>query len=226
MLLSNYNMFSKKTTIFCAIASLVCIALYSYNQLTEYRIYFTPLLEYRRTSTEELNYNSTCTNLLQEGGFINDTWHPTGCSIHSYTKQDLQVCLLKRSQRKQKPYFIAFIGDSTMRQSYTSLIWLLLDKPADTWIDKPFHHFDKYTNNKFVYIVVNAASSGHKMITYLQNWNKPFGKESPDILFVGFNYHVALAGISKNACGRYKAQVQTVTDIYIIYSWRNSFCVD
>ncbi|CAG0914848.1 unnamed protein product [Notodromas monacha] len=66
----------------------------------------------------------SCGSLLTTGSFsrISNKWRPSLCSLHWYTKPEVITCAKKRAIRANRTEYIAFLGDSRIRDSFYAFI--------------------------------------------------------------------------------------------------------
>eukprot|EP00966_Prymnesium_polylepis_P120034 2773836-Prymnesium_polylepis.1 len=106
-----------------------------------------------------------CTHGEHLGRWLNQIWQPLHCSYEAVHATWLQQCAERHTYGKNRPLWLAFVGDSVMRGLFFDVLEKLLDKPADRSWGKAV------TNGKFDLNTSNGSAgsqldllSGHMRI--------------------------------------------------------------
>lgn len=159
-----------------------------------------------------IKHDTSCNTILHN---ININATSNGCLLHNYTIAQTCNCLLKLNTNKI--LFIAFIGDSTMQQIYTTVTLLLKSKyPKQTSENTFVVGKGKKIVTKCE--LIRFDSSGQKIIKYLQKWNTNFEIKSPDILFIGYNYHAAVNNPNTDGLLLHRYEVETIRNMLLLHA--------
>ena len=174
--------------------------------------------------------NLSCAYIGKEGQLVNNTWQPTGCSMHTYTSSEFQTCLIKRRNQTERSNHILIIGDSVMRQRYRALQSLIENN--NPFFKKNQHEEGQKYPNISTRIEYKFLPEAHNLVNFLGNWHVRYRNSTPDTIIVGFSYwKIAFAfprksnAVSEKYLTSYTNEVRQVIKMLEIHCNTTTTCV-
>ena len=119
--------------------------------------------------------NLSCTYIGKEGRLVNNTWQPAGCSMHTYTSEQFQNCLVKCRNQWDRSNYKLLIGDSVMRQRYRGL------QSNPFFLKNQYQEGQKYPKLS-TRIEYKFLPEVNIILKFLRNWPVTYKNSQPDTL--------------------------------------------
>ncbi|XP_070582798.1 N-acetylneuraminate (7)9-O-acetyltransferase isoform X2 [Erythrolamprus reginae] len=149
--------------------------------------------------------NDTCEYLLSTGRFLGDkTWQPYSCMIHRYKQSEAKSCL--------KNKYIAFIGDSRIRQLFYSFVKLVnpqIKEEGNKHENIPFE--DKSSSLKVDFLWYPEVNGSMKQC--IKAWIEG-SSSKPHILVVGAaTWSIKIHNGSNEALTQYRINITSIAPL-------------
>ncbi|XP_013912964.1 PREDICTED: CAS1 domain-containing protein 1 isoform X5 [Thamnophis sirtalis] len=149
--------------------------------------------------------NDTCEYLLSTGRFLGDkTWQPYSCMMHRYKQSEAKSCL--------KNKYIAFIGDSRIRQLFYSFVKLInpqIKEEGNKHENIPFE--DKSSSLKVDFLWYPEVNGSMKQS--IKAWIEG-SSSKPHILVVGAaTWSIKIHNGSNEALTQYRINITSIAPL-------------
>ncbi|XP_026562069.1 N-acetylneuraminate 9-O-acetyltransferase isoform X2 [Pseudonaja textilis] len=149
--------------------------------------------------------NDTCEYLLSTGRFLGDkTWQPYSCMMHRYKQSEAKSCL--------KNKYIAFIGDSRIRQLFYSFVKLInpqIKEEGNKHENIPFE--DKSSSLKVDFLWYPEVNGSMKQC--IKAWIEG-SSSKPHILVVGAaTWSIKIHNGSNEALTQYRINITSIAPL-------------
>ncbi|XP_026531461.1 N-acetylneuraminate 9-O-acetyltransferase isoform X4 [Notechis scutatus] len=149
--------------------------------------------------------NDTCEYLLSTGRFLGDkTWQPYSCMMHRYKQSEAKSCL--------KNKYIAFIGDSRIRQLFYSFVKLInpqIKEEGNKHENIPFE--DKSSSLKVDFLWYPEVNGSMKQC--IKAWIEG-SSSKPHILVVGAaTWSIKIHNGSNEALTQYRINITSIVPL-------------
>ncbi|KAL7976638.1 hypothetical protein Chor_008587, partial [Crotalus horridus] len=149
--------------------------------------------------------NDTCEYLLSTGRFLGDkTWQPYSCMMHRYKQSEAKACL--------KNKYIAFIGDSRIRQLFYSFVKLInpqIKEEGNKHENIPFE--DKSSSLKVDFLWYPEVNGSMKQC--IKSWTEG-SSSKPHILVVGAaTWSIKIHNGSNEALIQYRINITSIAPL-------------